>query len=97
MLPTHTARGGKIAWRTADRIWDWAGDNATDYNHYTKRALLCGVLVSTTLAWLDDDSTGMQETEAFLKRRIDNAMSIGKIAGKAKAFSFLKRNRKQDV
>ena len=97
MLPTHTARGGKITWRTADRIWDWAGDTATDYNHYTKRTLLCGVLVSTTLAWLDDDSPAMQETEAFLDRRIEGVMSIGKIMGKAKAFSFFKKNGKTDV
>ena len=97
MIPTHTARGGKITWRTADRIWDWAGDTATDYNHYTKRTLLCGVLVSTTLAWLDDDSTGMQETESFLDRRIEGVMSVGKIVGKAKAFSFFKKNRNKDV
>ena len=97
MVPTRTARGGKITWRTADRIWDWAGDTATDYNHYTKRTLLCGVLVSTTLAWLDDDSSAMQETEAFLGRRIEGVMNIGKIMGKAKGFSFFKKNRNQDV
>lgn len=97
LLPTHAARGGKITWRTADRIWDWAGDTATDYNHYTKRTLLCGVLLSTTLAWLDDDSAAMQDTEAFLARRIEGVMSVGKIVGKAKAFSFFKRNRNTDV
>lgn len=97
MVPTRTARGGKSTWHTADRIWDWAGDTATDYNRYTKRTLLCGVLVSTTLAWLDDDSAGMQETAAFLARRIENVMSVGKIVGKAKSFSFFKKSRNEDV
>lgn len=91
MLPTHAGRGGKITWRTADRIWDWAGDTATDYNRYTKRTLLCGVLVSTLLAWLDDDSTGMSETEAFLSRRIENIMSMGKIIGKVKSFRMSRK------
>ncbi len=96
MVPTRTGRGGKITWRTADRIWQWAGDTSTDYNRYTKRTLLCGVLVSTTLAWFDDNSNGMQDTEAFLDRRIEGVMSVGKIVGKARAFSFFKKDRKKD-
>lgn len=91
MLPTHAGRGGKITWRTADRIWEWAGDTATDYNRYTKRTLLCGVLVSTLLAWLDDDSAGMTETDAFLGRRIENIMSMGKIMGKVKSFRMSRK------
>lgn len=95
LMPTRTGRGGKITWRTADRIWDWAGDTATDYNHYTKRALLCGVLVSTMLAWLDDDSAGMADTESFLDRRIEGVMTIGKTIGTLKSFTTFGMNRKK--
>jgi ubiquinone biosynthesis protein COQ9 len=97
IVPTRARRAAKITWRTADRIWDWAGDTATDYNHYTKRALLCGVLVSTALAWVNDDSPGMAETESFLDRRIDGVMTIGKAVGKAKSFSIFKKGRGKDV
>lgn len=96
MLPTRAGRGGKMTWRTADRIWVWAGDSATDYNHYTKRSLLCGVLVSTTLAWLDDNSTAMSDTEQFLERRIEGVLKLGKFIGQARSsfpLSFFKRNR----
>ena len=97
IVPTRARRAGKITWRTADRIWDWAGDTATDYNHYTKRALLCGVLVSTALAWVNDDSLGMAETESFLDRRIDGVMTIGKAVGKAKSSSVFKKGRGRNV
>jgi ubiquinone biosynthesis protein COQ9 len=82
-VPSRAARPAKLMWRTADRIWDWAGDTAQDYNRYTKRALLTGILGSTTLAWLSDQDEGMTATKDFLDRRIDNVMAIGRILGKA--------------
>lgn len=75
---------GKIIWRSADKIWLWAGDDAKDYNRYTKRALLSAVLASTAIRWLDDKSENHQETLAFLDRRIDNVLIAGKFAGKIK-------------
>lgn len=81
-LPHRAPHAARIVWRTADRIWDWAGDTATDYNRYTKRGLLSGVLGATALAWLNDDSCDMARTEAFLSRRIENVMQLGRIIGK---------------
>jgi len=80
--PSKIPDGGKIVWKTADHIWDWAGDTAEDYNHYTKRALLSGVLTTTMLRWINDDSDDHQETRGFLKRRIDNVLTVGQKAGK---------------
>jgi len=68
-------------WRTADIIWQAAGDTATDYNRYTKRFLLSGVITATILYWLGDDSEGHADTHAFLARRIDNVLKAGKAAG----------------
>ena len=48
-LPQHLALGARLAWESADRIWRWAGDAATDENHYSKRAILA-TLLSSTLA-----------------------------------------------
>lgn len=81
MRPVRKYKGAKIVWRTADRIWEWAGDTATDYNRYTKRALLSGVLVSTTLFWLDDKGGDMANIFAFLDRRIDNVLTLGSVLG----------------
>lgn len=82
-VPSRAGQPAKLMWRTADVIWEWAGDTAQDYNRYTKRALLMGILGSTTLAWLSDQDEGMAATKEFLDRRIDNVMSIGRILGKA--------------
>jgi len=87
MLPTRKPRGAKIVWRSADRIWNWAGDDATDYNRYSKRGLLSGIIVSTTLVWLNDSDEHMDNTKAFLDRRIENVMQLGKIINKVKKAS----------
>ena len=84
LRPLRKWEGVKLVWKTADAIWDWAGDTATDYNRYTKRGLLSGVLTATTLFWLSDSSRGSQDSWAFLDRRIENVMSVGKIVGRLK-------------
>lgn len=81
-VPPRQFLAGKIVWRTADRIWNWAGDTAKDYNHYTKRALLSGVLTSTMMAWLGEDGDDLKIPFAFLDRRIENVMQFGRILGK---------------
>jgi len=73
-MPGHALDGARLAWRSADRIWRLAGDTATDFNHYSKRALLIGVYGSTTFVFLDDRSDGLAETRAFLDRRIGDVM-----------------------
>jgi len=81
-LPPQSFSLPKLVWHAADKIWWAAGDTSTDYNHYTKRLLLSGVLTSTTLYWLNDTSKGHEQTWTFLDRRIDNVLKIGmKISG----------------
>ena len=77
-MPPNAAAGARLAWRSADRIWRLAGDTATDFNHYSKRAILIGVYGSTTMIFLDDESEDLAETRAFLDRRIDDVMRFEK-------------------
>lgn len=84
MRPFRKIRAGKIVWNTADAIWVWAGDTSTDYNHYTKRILLSGVVSSTTLAWLQDMDDDLSKTLSFLDNRIENVMQLGKVMSKFK-------------
>jgi ubiquinone biosynthesis protein COQ9 len=83
-VPTRKVRGGKLVWRTADVIWNWAGDTATDYNRYTKRWLLSGIIVSSTLYWMNDSCETLDNLERFVDRRIDNVMKFGKILSRKK-------------
>ena len=77
-MPQNLVDAGRLAWRSADRIWRVAGDTATDFNHYSKRAILVGVYGSASLVFLDDDSDDLAETRAFLNRRIDDVMRFEK-------------------
>ncbi len=83
-LPMRVMQGQRVLWRTADRIWTWAGDTATDYNRHTKRGLLSSILLGTTMVWVNDESEGGVITNAFLDRRIQNIMEIGRTLGKIK-------------
>lgn len=77
-LPRNAPEGVRLAWRSADRIWRLAGDTATDFNHYSKRAILIGVYGSTTMVFLDDASEELADTRAFLDRRIEEVMRFEK-------------------
>ncbi|MGV1685016.1 COQ9 family protein [Sphingopyxis sp. NJF-3] len=73
-LPTHAPHAARLGWRAADAMWRLAGDTATDYNHYSKRAILGAVYASTMAVFLDDESENFADTRAFLARRIDAVM-----------------------
>lgn len=77
-LPTHVPLGAKRLCRTVDLMWRAAGDNATDFNFYTKRGLLVMVVKTTVLFWLDDDSPNCRATWDFLDRRIGEVLKLGK-------------------
>ena len=38
--PLNLPLAMRLVWESADAIWRWAGDTATDENHYSKRAIL---------------------------------------------------------
>ncbi len=80
--PTNAPLGLKLLFRTVDALWYAAGDTATDFNFYTKRALLAGVYAATSLYWLDDRSENSAESWAFLDRRIGEVMQVPKIIGR---------------
>jgi ubiquinone biosynthesis protein COQ9 len=77
-MPQNVVRSGKLGWASADAMWRLAGDRATDYNHYTKRALLAGIYAATLAVFVDDESEGKADTAAFLDRRIENVMQFEK-------------------
>jgi ubiquinone biosynthesis protein COQ9 len=77
-MPQNLPAAARLSWRSADVMWRLAGDTATDYNHYSKRAILSAVYGSTLLAWLQDDSEGSADTAAFLDRRLSEVMQFEK-------------------
>ena len=82
-LPPYAADGARCLARTADRMWRAVGDVSTDFSFYTRRATLCWVLATTTLAWLDNP--GGREAEAFLARRLAGVRRLGAARARAEA------------
>jgi ubiquinone biosynthesis protein COQ9 len=77
-LPNYTPLGLRLLYGTVDGIWYAAGDRATDFSFYTKRATLAAVYAATLFYWLDDSSPDFGDTRAFLDRRLAGIASIGK-------------------
>ena len=83
-LPLYAPEGARAMWQTADLIWNACGDTATDYNWYTKRAILSGVYSATVLYWLGDQDPEFHPTWAFLDRRIEGVMQFEKAKAQLK-------------
>ena len=77
-LPHNARLASRTLYRTVDTMWRAAGDTSTDYNFYSKRAILAGVYSSTLLVWLGDQSEGFADSWAFLDRRIAGVMRFEK-------------------
>ncbi len=80
--PGNLLTGPKALWSAADAIWTALGDKSTDYNWYTKRMILSGVLGSTLLCWLGTDDEVV--VDAFLDRRIEDVMRFERFKAQAR-------------
>ena len=80
-LPQNTPLALKSLYRTVDAVWYGIGDTSTDWNFYSKRAILAGVYGATLLYWLDDRSEGQVRTWDFLARRLDDAIAVPRAVG----------------
>lgn len=81
-LPHRGRRALRALYHTIDLIWRAIGDTSTDFNFYSKRALLAGVYLSTMMYWFNDTSEGHERTWEFLDRRIGDVMRIEKAKGR---------------
>lgn len=80
--PGNVLTGPQALWAAADAIWTGLGDKSTDYNWYTKRLILTGVLGSTLLCWIGTDDRA--EVDAFLDRRIEDVMKFERFKAQAR-------------
>lgn len=80
-MPQNLAASAKLGWRSADAMWRLAGDTATDFNHYSKRAILAGIYAATLNVFARDTSENKADTHAFLDRRIDGIIRFEKAKG----------------
>ena len=72
-LPFNLPLAARLVWESADAIWRWAGDTAVDENHYSKRAILAAILVSTLAIRLNG---GREAASTYLAARIADVMAF---------------------
>jgi ubiquinone biosynthesis protein COQ9 len=75
-LLLHPFLGSKLLWESADLIWRWAGDVSTDENHYSKRAILSGILSTCLAVRL---TSGAEAASSQLDRSIERVMQYEKL------------------
>jgi ubiquinone biosynthesis protein COQ9 len=85
LMPAHAPLGMKLLYQTVDAMWRAAGDTSTDFNFYTKRAILAGVYSATLMRWFNDTSKDESATHEFLAARIENVMQFEKFKAEMRA------------
>ena len=86
-LPSNFSIGVRGMYKTVDLIWYAVGDKSADFNFYTKRALLAGVISATSLFWINDESEDSADSWQFLDRRIADVLKIPVLQSRLQRFA----------
>jgi len=73
-------------YKTVDQIWYLAGDSSTDFNFYSKRAILASIYSTTLLHFVNNNN--FDETINLLNKQLKRVSRIPKV--KEKISDFLK-------
>ena len=82
LLPDAAPLSAKLLWYVADAIWSAVPDPSLDYNWYSKRAILSGVLARTLARHQRDSSPDKAQTRQELTRDLQRAVKVGGTLGK---------------
>ncbi|KAM6224792.1 ubiquinone biosynthesis protein COQ9, mitochondrial [Rhynchocyon petersi] len=85
MLPHNIPSSLSLLTSMVDDMWHYAGDQSTDFNWYTRRAVLAGIYNTTELVMMQDSSPDFEDTWRFLENRINDAMNMGHTAKQVKS------------
>ncbi len=91
-LPWGSYAALERTYHVSDMIWTAIGDTSTDYNQYTKRALLASTVPLIFLHWLDQEDE--EKLMAYIHKRLKIAMRFGQMGSKilSPALNRLKKN-----
>ncbi|XP_039248349.2 ubiquinone biosynthesis protein COQ9, mitochondrial-like [Styela clava] len=80
LRPTVFVEATQELGKMVDDIWFYAEDTSTDFNWYTKRALLAKLFLTTQTVMVNDQSPDFADTWKFLDRRMSDIATIGKVS-----------------
>lgn len=82
LLPQNYSLAYKSLYKTVDLIWYIAGDNSTDFNFYTKRAILASIYSSVMLHFVNNNN--LDKTIDLLNIQLKRVSKIPIIKNKVK-------------
>ncbi|KAM6354365.1 ubiquinone biosynthesis protein COQ9, mitochondrial isoform 3-T3 [Alca torda] len=85
LLPHNIPSSLNLLTSMIDDIWHYAGDQSTDFNWYTRRAVLTGIYNTTELVMMQDSSPDFEDTWRFLENRVADAMNMGNTANQVQS------------
>ncbi|NXW41872.1 COQ9 protein, partial [Nyctiprogne leucopyga] len=85
LLPHNIPSSLSLLTSMIDDIWHYAGDQSTDFNWYTRRAVLTGIYNTTELVMMQDSSPDFEDTWRFLENRVADAMNMGNTANQVQS------------
>ncbi|NXR41701.1 COQ9 protein, partial [Zosterops hypoxanthus] len=85
LLPRNIPSSLSLLTSMIDDIWHYAGDQSTDFNWYTRRAVLTGIYNTTELVMMQDSSPGFEDTWRFLGNRVADAMTMSNTASQVQS------------
>ena len=77
LLPNNYNFSLKNLYKTVDQIWYLAGDSSTDFNFYSKRAILASIYSTTIMHFINNDN--FEETINLLNKQLKKVSKIPKI------------------
>ena len=81
-LPPNLYAGTKMAYRSADAIWEAVGSHDKGFDWMTKRTSLIAVYSATLLYWMQGHEA--TEVEAYLDKQLDRLLRVMKPIGQLK-------------
>lgn len=77
LLPYNYKISLKTLSKTVDEIWFLSGDNSTDFNFYSKRAILASVYSSVMIHFINNQD--LEKTIIFLDKQLKKVSKIPKL------------------
>ena len=77
LLPHNYKLALKNLYKTVDQMWFLAGDNSTNFNFYSKRAILASIYTSVMVHFINNDS--IDETIILLNKQLKRVSKIPQI------------------
>jgi len=82
LLPHNFKIASQNLYKTVDQIWFLSGDNSTDFNFYSKRAILASIYTTTLLHFINNDN--IDETIDVMNQNLKKVSKIPKIKNQTK-------------